>query len=1004
MSGARRVWTAIAAALLGALTVLLLCRYTVADPAYYTSAVREADGYQRVYDEVLPDPAVRRALRTGALGIPLRSDAVVDNLPLLVPRPALEQAAHRQARALVAALTGTGGPAPGDDWRGPVTESATEAGSDQLRALRADADPAAARGLTQLINRLREYVNPSRPAATPASALRAAVAGFVHETWPPDTARRIMTALDEVLPGARENRHAPAAGAGTRAEAGALLVGRGDVVGRPELWSVAGGSGAGVPEGGGARSVGPQAVGVHGAETGAPLVARRDAVGPPGSSSDAWEEGRGALVAGGGAGPDGRVQAVGEARAPSVAETGAGPGPAAGAAPKLSGWVPERGAVVRIVLAASASWWAVAAVAAAAAGAVVPALRAAARARRPRARTAAAACAGAAVLTAAAGTAVWAALPASARLVPDGLPPSVSALLTDVVAGLYREAALTWAGALLTLALAAAALALTASTAARGALRRTLAAVTDTAVTDAAAMNAAVTGTAVTGTGVTDAAAPHTAAPYTAAPYTAAPHTAAPHTAVTDSAGADSAGSTAATGPGRPASGPARAHRHRTPAPAAGRAATAPPPATDPRPRAPKTAPHPATPPPPARTTAATPKTPRAHRPDAASAAASRTPAAPPLDPVPAGRAPSHPGAAAALPTAPAVRRLPAAAPPPDGACAPPPKASRSRRVRRVGVGAAVVAALAQVWVLVGVPSADALACNGDVALCDRPYDRVVQVGSHNAMATVPDGFLGAHQDVSLTGQLDRGARALLLDTHYWETAERLVPPAGTAGLDAAARATLVRAVDSVVRPRPGTWLCHGPCRMGATPLAAQLRELRGWLEAHPRDVVTLVVQDGISPRDTARAFRAAGLGPYLHRPDPDPAAPWPTLGEMADSGRRLVVFAEEADGPAPWYRNFYDYAVETPYRARSADELNCAPHRGGSDPRKRLFLLNHFVTHGMGAPRTEAAAVNDADVIVRRARTCALLRGRLPTIVAVNHMTLGDAVGAVRRLNSESP
>ncbi|MFW6690001.1 hypothetical protein [Streptomyces sp. MAR4 CNX-425] len=279
-----------------------------------------------------------------------------------------------------------------------------------------------------------------------------------------------------------------------------------------------------------------------------------------------------------------------------------------------------------------------------------------------------------------------------------------------------------------------------------------------------------------------------------------------------------------------------------------------------------------------------------------------------------------------------------------------------------------------------------------------------MQVGSHNAMATVPDGFLGAHQDLSLTGQLDRGARALLLDTHYWETAERLVPPAGTGGLDAAARATLVRAVDSVVRPRPGTWLCHGPCRMGATPLTDRLRDLRDWLADHPRDVVTLIVQDAITPADTARAFRAAGLGPYLYRPGPDPAAPWPTLGEMVDSGRRLVVFAEKAAGTAPWYRNFYDYGVETPYRARSAADFRCAPHRGGSDPRKRLFLLNHFVTRGSGAPRTAAAAVNDADVIVDRARTCALLRGRLPTIVAVNHLTLGDAVGAVRRLNSRAP
>ncbi|AUH43378.1 hypothetical protein [Streptomyces sp. CMB-StM0423] len=968
MSGARRVWTAVAAALLSALTVLLLCRYTVADPAYYTGAVREADGYQRVYDEVLPDPAVRRALRTGALGIPLRSDAVVDNLPLLVPRPALEQAADRQARALVAALTGTGRAAAGNDWRGPVTESATEAGSDQLRALREDADPAAARGLTHLITRLREYVTPGDQSPTPTSALREAVATFVHDTWPPSTARRIMTALDEVLPGAEAEPHTPTAGAGAadRSSVGEVrppLVGRGDEVGRPGLWTVGRGSGAagGEAAAGGREPRGPLTVGGQGAELRPPLV------GAPGSEASVGPgtEGRGPyvavgrppLVASGSAAGDGRgavvgtgggVPAVGEQRVPLVVEDRAGGGtdPASAASSKLPGWGPERGAVVRTVLAASASWWAVAGVAAGAAGAGVLALRAAARGGRFRARTAAAACAGAAVLTAAAGAAVWAALPASAGLVPDGLPPSVAALLADVVAGLYREAALAWAGALLALTLTATAL--TTSETARKTLYRTLT------------------------------------------------RTAGPTAAAT-----------------APAFGAVRANPHRapdTPVPTGADSETT----TDSQ--------HSTTPPPPSRTATAAPGTP--HHP---SAAATPPPSAP-TSPAPTrSRRPGSPATSAPLsgsappaPTGPRWFRRPRSAatpaplpadatPPPSAPASPPalrassPATPRPRWARQLGLGVAGFVALAQVWMLVGVPAGDSLACNGDVALCGRPYDQVVQVGAHNAMATVPDGFLGAHQDVSLTGQLDRGARALLLDTHYWETAERLVPPAGTGGLDAAARATLVRAVDSVVRPRPGTWLCHGPCRMGATPLTAQLRELRDWLEEHPRDVVTLILQDAITPRDTARAFRAAGLGPYLHRPDPDPAAPWPTLGEMADSGRRLVVFAEEADGPAPWYRNFYEYAVETPYRAREPGDMSCAPHRGGNDPRKRLFLLNHFVTHGMGAPRAEAAAVNDADAIVHRARTCALLRGRMPTIIAVNHMTLGDAVGAVRRLNSET-
>lgn len=70
-------------------------------------------------------------------------------------------------------------------------------------------------------------------------------------------------------------------------------------------------------------------------------------------------------------------------------------------------------------------------------------------------------------------------------------------------------------------------------------------------------------------------------------------------------------------------------------------------------------------------------------------------------------------------------------------------------------------------------------------------------------------------------------------------------------------------------------------------------------------------------------------------------------------AGRRLVVFAEKADGPAAWYRNSYRYGIETPFSFRSPDEMSCVPHRGGTG--KRLVLLNHFITVA-GGSRLEAA------------------------------------------------
>jgi hypothetical protein len=46
------------------------------------------------------------------------------------------------------------------------------------------------------------------------------------------------------------------------------------------------------------------------------------------------------------------------------------------------------------------------------------------------------------------------------------------------------------------------------------------------------------------------------------------------------------------------------------------------------------------------------------------------------------------------------------------------------------------------------------------------------------------------------------------------------------------------------------------------------------------------------------------------------------------------------------------------------------------------------------------SARVNKASVLVGRARTCKRVRGRLPSIVAVDQVTAGGLLEAVRELN----
>lgn len=325
------------------------------------------------------------------------------------------------------------------------------------------------------------------------------------------------------------------------------------------------------------------------------------------------------------------------------------------------------------------------------------------------------------------------------------------------------------------------------------------------------------------------------------------------------------------------------------------------------------------------------------------------------------------------------------------------------RRAWPTGIGpAAGAAALALAGVaLVPVAFSDDAprVCQGSPHLCDRRYDEVAQLTSHNAMSTTADKFIGPLQDPVVVDQLDAGVRALQIDTYRWERPEDLTDRLDESDFPPELRRQITAAVKGFNPPRPGLWLCHSVCRAGALELVPALRQIGDWLRAHPSEIVTLIIQDAVSGEDTQGAFREAGLLDLLFTPDEDPDRPWPTLGEMIDGDRRLVALAERADGPAPWYRNFYRYAMETPFAFRAPGELSCVPHRGGTD--KRLFLLNHFITID-GGSRLDAGSINTRQAVLDRAHACERERGRPVNFVAVDYLTVGDAKAAVDRLNAE--
>ena len=169
--------------------------------------------------------------------------------------------------------------------------------------------------------------------------------------------------------------------------------------------------------------------------------------------------------------------------------------------------------------------------------------------------------------------------------------------------------------------------------------------------------------------------------------------------------------------------------------------------------------------------------------------------------------------------------------------------------------------------------------CNGHAELCDRRFDEVAYVASHNAMsvATEPGWFLAEQAD-SIPVQLQQGVRALLIDVWSGIPAGSVVRTApgsyeearavAEAELGPEVVAAAQRIADSVAGEASGAearFMCHGLCETGSTPLLTMLAELRGWLAANPDEVVTLFIEDhvdgGLIAADIeARGVTAAGV------------------------------------------------------------------------------------------------------------------------------------------------
>jgi hypothetical protein len=225
-------------------------------------------------------------------------------------------------------------------------------------------------------------------------------------------------------------------------------------------------------------------------------------------------------------------------------------------------------------------------------------------------------------------------------------------------------------------------------------------------------------------------------------------------------------------------------------------------------------------------------------------------------------------------------------------------------------------------------------------------------------------------------------------------TRNKVARQLGPQGLRAADRIA-GRVGSGELRGTRAVYLCHTLCELGAEPLDPELTVIRRFLDAHPHDVLTIIFEPYVPPRQIEAAMRRTGL---LHDATVlDRSQPLPTLGALIAGGRRLLVFAEDDGGAYPWYMPAFSFIQDTPLGAKQPAQLRCRRWRGDAD--SPILLLNHWIDRF--PPRvSENARIGRERFLEQRIRRCARARGLAPGIVAVDFYERTALMKVVGRLN----
>ncbi|KAI0790734.1 PLC-like phosphodiesterase [Abortiporus biennis] len=283
------------------------------------------------------------------------------------------------------------------------------------------------------------------------------------------------------------------------------------------------------------------------------------------------------------------------------------------------------------------------------------------------------------------------------------------------------------------------------------------------------------------------------------------------------------------------------------------------------------------------------------------------------------------------------------------------------------------------------LPQKRATVCNGHAEFCDRSYGNITYLGAHDSFAFSTDPLaLARDQEVNIPSQLDLGVRLLQAQAHV---------------------------NDGVLH------FCHTDCILfdGGT-VQNYLTTVHTWLLANPNEFLTFIFTnpEGASLPDVwDPAFQASGIAPLAYVPPTVPMkqSDWPTLGELLDSGKRVIVFLDagaDTDRSVPYILPEFEMVWETPFSVTDSS-FPCSVDRiaGPLVTTDHMYMINHSLNKnllGTGiivSDPIDASTTNGVTSILANAAGCEpLSAGRAPNFVLLDFVNLGQGLQAVNQLN----